>query len=123
MPAPNQIPTSSFTSGEAGPRVGPGKGSIIPSTALDNLPRTRAQLAPAYPDEARRNGRAGEVLVEFIVDENGRVLDPHVMHSNDPIFDAPTLRAVAKWRFEPGRKNGRVVRFRMAVPVAYAVNP
>ena len=60
--------------------------------------------------------------MEFVVDEAGRVLDPHVVRSNDPVFEAPTLRAVAKWRFEPGRKNGQVVRFRMSVPVAFAVN-
>jgi protein TonB len=62
-------------------------------------------------------------MVEFVVDEAGHVLDPHVLRSSNPLFEAPTLRAVAKWRFEPGRKDGRVVRFRMAVPVEFAVNP
>ena len=98
-----------------------GSGPVSPDH-LDNPPRTRTQLAPVYPYEARVDGRPGEVLVEFVVDEAGRVLDPHVVRSNDPVFEAPTLRAVAKWRFEPGRKNGQVVRFRMSVPVAFAVN-
>ena len=89
---------------------------------LDNPPRTRTQPAPVYPYEAKIDGRRGEVWVEFVVDETGKVLDPHVVRSNDPIFETPTLRAVSKWRFEPGRKNGQVVRFRMAVPVAFALN-
>ena len=89
---------------------------------LDNPPRTRTQPAPVYPYEAKIDGRRGEVWVEFVVDEAGKVLDPHVVRSNDPIFETPTLRAVSKWRFEPGRKNGQVVRFRMAVPVAFALN-
>jgi protein TonB len=101
-----------------GPHHGP-----VPSSWLDNIPRTRAQLAPVYPYEARVAGRPGEVWVEFTVDEAGRVLAPHVLRSTDPVFETPTLQAVAKWRFEPGRKDGRVVRFRMAVPVAFAVNP
>lgn len=100
----------------------PGNGPINPGL-LDSPPRTRAQLAPVYPYEARISGRPGEVLVEFVVDESGHVLAPHVLHSSDPLFEAPTLRAVAKWRFEPGRRDGRVVRFRMAVPVAFAVTP
>ena len=125
-PQVTSLPTSTIPT-NLGPsdtgRIGVPGPRLVSSAGLDNPPRTRAQLSPVYPAEARRNGRAGEVTVEFVVDEAGHVLDPHVLRSNDPIFDEPTLRAVAKWRFEPGRKNGRVVRFRMAVPVAYAVNP
>ena len=103
-------------------RFGPHRTGTFTPDHLDNPPRTRSQPAPVYPYEAKINGRPGEVLVEFVVDETGHVLDPHVLHSNDPIFEAPTLRAVAMWRFEPGRKNGRIVRFRMAVPVGYSIN-
>jgi protein TonB len=98
---------------------GPG---FVRSDLLDNPPRPRAQLAPVYPSEARRRGLAGEVVVEFLVDETGRVLDPHVLSSKSPLFDDATLRAVAQWRFEPGRRGGRIVRFRMSVPVEFAVN-
>jgi len=101
----------------------PGDHGPMRFTMLDNPPRTRSQIAPVYPYEAKVAGRPGEVMVEFVVDESGRVVDPHVVSSNDPAFEAPTLRAIAKWRFEPGRKAGRIVRFRMAVPVAFSVNP
>lgn len=103
--------------------IGPGGPGPISSTWLDNPPRTRSQLAPVYPYEAQIAGRKGDVMVEFVVDETGHVLNPCVVRSNDPVFEEPTLRAVAKWRFEPGRKGGRVVRFRMAVPVEFSVNP
>ena len=107
-------------------RDGPGGVGFEPrdfvAGQLDNPPRTRSQVAPVYPYEARISGRNGEVMVEFVVDETGHVLDPHVLRSNDPVFEAPTLRAISKWRFEPGRKGGRVVRFRMAVPVGFSVN-
>jgi protein TonB len=116
------IPTEPFgvpEGVEQGRSNGPG---FVRANLLDNPPRTRAQLAPVYPAEARQRGLPGEVVVEFVVDEAGRVLDPHVLRSNSPLFDEPTLRAVAKWRFEPGRKDGRIVRFRMSVPVEFAVN-
>jgi len=115
------IPTGSF--GDPNGLIGIAQNVPVRSDWLDNPPRTRTQVAPLYPYEARKTGRPGEVVVEFIVDESGRVLDPHVVRSNDPLFDEPTLRAVAKWRFEPGRRNGKVVRFRMAVPVGFAVSP
>jgi protein TonB len=94
-------------------------GAPVDASLLDNPPQTRVQTAPAYPPNARATGLGGEVWVEFAVDESGRVLHPRVVRSNDPIFDEPTLRAVAKWRFEPGRKSGRPVSFRMIVPVTY----
>ena len=93
--------------------------SVIPSDLLDNSPRARLQSAPLFPFEAKREGLSGEVIVEFLVDEGGRVLEPRVVSSTHRIFEDASLRAVTKWVFEPGRRNGRVVRFRMAVPVVF----
>jgi protein TonB len=105
------------------PGSGPGGriGPVMP-VELDNAPRTRFQAAPHYPLGAKTAGLTGEVLVEFIVDENGHVIDPHVRRSTDRVFEESTLRAVAKWQFEPGRRAGRIVRFRMAVPVVFNLN-
>jgi protein TonB len=44
------------------------------------------------------------------------------VRSSAQVFDEPTLRAVARWKFEPGRKDGRAVRFRMSVPVVFNVH-
>lgn len=114
------IPSGPFGDPHGSPNLtGPG---IISSRLLDNPPRTRSQTAPVYPYQAKSDGRPGEVLVEFTVDEGGRVLNPRVIRSNDVAFEEPTLRAIAKWRFEPGRKDGRAVRFRMALPVQFTLN-
>ncbi|HYP16151.1 MAG TPA: TonB family protein [Opitutus sp.] len=86
---------------------------------LDNVPRTRAQVAPAYPAEARAAGITGQVVVDFVVTEEGRVLHARVVESSHPLFNEPTLRAVSRWRFEPGKKQGRPVRFRMVAPVVF----
>ena len=99
---------------------GPGGwGDIIPSIGLDKAPRTRFQPSPSYPLPAKQQGLRGEVMVEFVVDETGRVHDPRVVSSTDRVFEEPTLRAVARWVFEPGRRDGRIVRFRMAAPVVF----
>lgn len=94
---------------------------VLDSRLLDNPPRTRVQSPPVYPHEARQSGLTGEVLVEFTVDEDGRVMSPRVVRSSQAMFEPATLTAVAKWRFEPGRKNGRAVRFRMMVPVVFGL--
>lgn len=95
---------------------------IVSSGLLDNPPRTRFQASPSYPFQAKRDGMAGEVFVDFMVDEQGRVVDPHIVRSSHSIFEEPTLRAVAKWRFEPGRREGKIVKFRMTVPVVFHLN-
>ncbi len=103
--------------GMEGLRAGP----VLDYRLLDSVPRTRVQSPPVYPHEARQSGLTGEVLVEFMVDEDGRVMNVRVVRSSHATFEAPTLTAVAKWRFEPGRKNGRAVRFQMRVPVRFGL--
>jgi protein TonB len=88
---------------------------------LDGVPRATVQGAPVYPGEARRTGMSGEVLVEFLVDESGVVHDPRVIRASAAVFEEAALRAVARWRFEPGRRHGTVVRFRMSVPIVFSL--
>lgn len=88
---------------------------------LDRLPRARAQAVPIYPYEARTAGVSGEVLVEFIVDEAGDVLEPHVRRSTSETYSKSALAAVALWKFEPGRRAGEVVRYRMTVPIVFTL--
>lgn len=95
---------------------------VISFTSLDNPPRTRSQVAPLYPAAAKASGLAGEVLVEFVVDEQGRVIRARVVKSSNSVFDLPTLKAVERWRFEPGKKTGQPVRFRMVAPVVFSLD-
>jgi protein TonB len=113
------IPTDlSGTRGDISGRIG----TVVSPDLLDNPPRTRFQAPPAYPFEAKRTGLMGDVMVEFTVDESGRVHDPHVVNSSDRVFEESALRAVAKWIFEPGKRAGRTVRFRMSVPIVFRLN-
>ncbi|HEX2853015.1 MAG TPA: energy transducer TonB [Opitutaceae bacterium] len=92
---------------------------IVPATGLDNPPNARVRVSPDYPFGARNEGIEGEVVVEFLVDERGTVVNPIVTRSTNRLFEEPSLRAVSKWRFEPGKREGRIVRFRMSVPVVF----
>jgi periplasmic protein TonB len=87
---------------------------------LDQAPRVSRQVAPDYPAELRQKKLSGTVYVIFIVSKQGRVEQAKVQKSTNPAFDAPALKAVKQWRFEPGRKNGAPVQFRMRVPITFA---
>lgn len=95
---------------------------IFSPSSLDSAPRTRVQPPMPYPHEARRAGMTGTVTVEFMVDETGRVYEARALDSSDRIFEAAALAGVSKWRFEPGRRDGKIVRFRMAVPIVFSLN-
>ena len=114
-----------FFGGESGPGTGigggDGQGPICVIKDLDRIPRATVQPAPHYPDSMRKDGIAGSVTVEFDVDSSGRVYRAEATRYTNASFVAPAVRAVLKWRFEPGRRHGRAVPFRMAVPVEFGM--
>jgi protein TonB len=85
---------------------------------LDQKPRVVHQAEPDIDREVRKHA-PGTVYIIFIVDENGRVQNPVVQKSDHAVFEKPALDAVKKWRFEPGKRDGQPVRFRMRVPFRF----
>ncbi len=85
---------------------------------LDQKPRVIYQPGPTLNKEMRANTPA-TVYVIFIVDKNGRVEDPKVQTSTNPIFDRSAINAVKRWKFEPGKSGGKSVRFRMRIPITF----
>ena len=54
-----------------------------------------------YPTAARADGVEGYVVVEYNVDEGGRVRSARVVESEpEGVFDQAALDAVTEWRFE-----------------------
>ena len=68
--------------------------------------------------EVRRKA-PGTVYILFLVGTDGRVENPIVQKSSDPIFEKPALAAIKQWKFEPGKRSGQPVRFRMRVPITF----
>ena len=123
-PSPRTTATPTIPPGLIGDPKGPdlpglGGPPMARIVDLDNVPHARLQTAPVYPVDAKRAGLSGEVLVEFSVDETGVVFEPRVVRSSDRVFEESALRAVARWRFEPGKRSGRPVRFKMSVPIVF----
>lgn len=92
--------------------------SVLSMGELDQEPRL---VSPSQPriDQKMRKRFPGKVWIMFEVNTKGRVEGAVVWKSSDPIFERSALDAVKKWRFEPGKKNGEPVRFRMKVPISF----
>lgn len=99
---------------------GPAQVPFDPS-ALDREPRARVRIAPDYPYEAKRLGLEGDVVVAFVVNADGSVRDAEVVRADRPEFEAAALKAVRRWKFEPGRHRGVAVPFRMTVPIVFRI--
>jgi protein TonB len=91
---------------------------LVSMADLDQRPRAIHQPSPLIGPDVRKAG-GGTVYILFVVDPNGRVESPIVQKQVHPALDKAALNAVKQWKFEPGRRNGEVVRFRMRVPVTF----
>jgi protein TonB len=87
---------------------------------LDQRPQALQQVLPRYPSELRRRKVQGTVEVVFLVDTDGRVMEPKVDKTTNEAFNQPALEAVRQWKFEAGTKEGKKVRFKMRVPISFS---
>jgi len=92
--------------------------AIFSVADLDQKPRVVYQPSPILDRKVRKKA-PGTVYVIFVVNQNGKVEKPVVQKSTDSAFDRPALAAVKKWKFEPGKRNGQAVQFRMRVPITF----
>jgi TonB family protein len=77
---------------------------------VDVLPVALNKLRPNYPFHARRRGLEGEVLLSFVITENGTVSHLHVLRSSPAgVFDESARQAVKDWKFRPAQKGGEAV--------------
>lgn len=73
-----------------------------------------------YPQEAVRKGIQGRVLVDFIIDERGKVTDVKVLKGVDPLLDNEAVKVVsASPDWKPARHHGKKVKSEMSVYVEF----
>jgi TonB family protein len=89
---------------------------------LNQTPVPMFQARPKYPFALRRSNVSGEATIDFIVDDNGNVLNVRAIKFTHQEFAAAAVEAVAKWKFRAGRKNGANVYTRMQVPIVFSLN-
>jgi protein TonB len=90
--------------------VRPG-GSIRTPTKIRDVP-------PVYPTIARLSRVQGTVILEALLDENGRVQNLKVLRSY-PLLDQAAIDAVRQWEYTPTLLNGVPVTVIMTVTVTF----
>ncbi len=72
-----------------------------------------------YPEMARRANIQGRVHLQFVVDEQGNVVNPVVTRGLDPGCDEAALKAIRTAKFKPGKQRGKPVKVQYAMFVTF----
>jgi TonB family protein len=83
-------------------------------------PKLIKQVSPVYPEEARKAGVEGIVILEAKADEEGNVVDARVLRSISAL-DQAALDAVKQWKYEPMIIGGKPRKVVFTVTVRFAL--
>lgn len=110
---------------EGGTPGGVVDGRITAPLRLDQVaqpPVVILSVPPHYPEVARRRSIAGRVVLEAIVDREGRIESDITVLQSVAILDNAAIDALRQWRFTPGRDaNGQTVRVILKVPIRFVL--
>ena len=73
-----------------------------------------------YPQICRENNIQGRVIVTFIVNKDGSIVEPEIASSVNPSLDKEALRVISNMpNWKPGYQRGKPVRVKYSVPVNF----
>ena len=77
-----------------------------------------------YPQIAQENGIQGNVAIEFVVDEKGKIGRFKVLMTPDPVLSDATIKTLEKANtlkrgWKPGTKDGKAVKQKFILPVSF----
>ena len=98
--------------------IGGDLAELFDMSSLEEKPRVLYRARPDVTREMRKRMPC-TVHIVMTVDAQGRVVDPRVHSSDDPLFDAAALQAIRRWRFEPGKRRGKPDAFRVRQPITF----
>ncbi len=79
----------------------------------------RHWVQPEYPEAAQQVKLEGKVVVEFVVEVDGKVTRASVKNSSEEKFNASALAAVQNWTFVAATAEGKPVASGMEAPVVF----
>jgi TonB family protein len=96
-------------------------GEVERQPELRNTRDVQRFMERNYPPLLRDSRVEGEVMINFVVDEEGRpeMGTAQVTSTSHPAFEEPALRAAERMRFRPAQIGGEDVRVRVTIPIRF----
>ncbi|WP_027180088.1 energy transducer TonB [Maridesulfovibrio bastinii] len=87
---------------------------------VDEMPQVIRNFPPKYPFGAKRKHVEGQVVVRMLVNSKGIPTNLSINSSTPPgIFEQAALNAAKRWKFKPGRYNGKNVDTWVLLPFKF----
>lgn len=73
-----------------------------------------------YPEEAKKAGIQGRVILQFIVEKDGTPVQPRIIRNIHPLLDKEALRIIRKMpKWTPGKQDGKPQRVLYTIPITF----
>lgn len=73
-----------------------------------------------YPEEAKKAGIQGRVVLQFIIEKDGMPAQPRIVRSVHPLLDKEALRIIRQMpKWTPGKQDGKPQRVLYTIPVSF----
>ncbi|NNE71418.1 MAG: energy transducer TonB [Rhodothermales bacterium] len=94
--------------------------------AAETMPEIKGGLGAyyiniKYPQLAIEAGIQGRLVLDFVVEPDGRATNVEVYQSLHPMCDSAAVQALRKTVFMPGRSGGEAVAVKMRLPVLFRI--
>ncbi|HCF58748.1 MAG TPA: energy transducer TonB, partial [Myxococcales bacterium] len=84
-------------------------GRYVPRYKVTKLPELSREVKAKYPEEARKLGIEGQVILELTIDATGKVTQARLVKRAGHGFDEAALEAVRRFAFKPGTEGGEPI--------------
>ncbi len=94
---------------------------VVPFWKVEVKPKPEYIPQPTYPEAARLAGIEGTVVVEALVDVDGKIIDARILKSANPALDEAALKAASQARFTPAKQRDMFVRVWVSIPFRFTL--
>ena len=86
---------------------------------VDKKPSALVMSSPQYPYSLQQSKTKGRVVVEFVLDANGKVHRARAIKSTHREFEAPAIQCVQRSTWNPAAKDGQPVACKIRIPIDF----
>lgn len=109
------------TAAPKGPGGGTGRGPHLTDFGSASGPAFLRRISPVYPDQARRRGQEGKVVLRLTIDERGNLQKVEVVEAAGFGFEEAAVDAVKRSSFRPASIEGKPVPSIARLPVRFVL--
>jgi TonB family protein len=93
----------------------------IPDAVMPSVDVAELGSRIKYPEEARKEGLEGKVVVNVFIDTDGTPIKARVSSSDNELFNQPAIDAVMSMTFTPGEQDGKKIRVWASIPITFSL--